>query len=258
MRVAILALVLLLAVSSPGQMIPWPQGPTTLPAITFDKGSAGNTDATTNHPTLAYSVTVSAGLTHPVLVVFVFAENNSAVITTTGVTYGAASLTRANVQTVVNTGNGNINEEDSMWYLVNPSSGTATLTVSVSPNADRIGSIAGSFFNVNQSTPVEANNTCVTQTSGLATFSCPVTTVTSGAWAVSGASAYMTSSQNFHPGNGTAVVVGGTGDEFTALQNMSYFGPVSPAAAVTMTWNDNPGFPSLSDWAINNLALKPG
>src|SRR5207245_4175775 len=91
----------------------------------------------------------------------------------TGVTYGGTALTQAVADTQKPTG--------SIWYLVNPPSGTASVVVSSSPSK---GAIIGviSFTGVDQSTPIQTTATPDNANARTSPATVSITNETANAW----------------------------------------------------------------------------
>src|SRR5438445_3521187 len=113
-------------------------------AIAVDNSASSNVNSDgSGHVTISF--TVGTG-TNRLLIVGETVDNSAI----TGVTYGGTALTQAVADTQKPTG--------SIWYLVNPPSGTASVVVSSSPSK---GAILGliSFTGVDQSTPIPTTAT---------------------------------------------------------------------------------------------------
>jgi hypothetical protein len=104
-----------------------------------------------------------------ILVVGVALHNTNGNDTVQSVTYGAANLTRLDVIS-------RANAAEEVWYLLNPTSGTAAITVTdTGVQTDRMVGGSVSYYNVNQTTPFETS----ARTSGASTTSSGSLSVTS-------------------------------------------------------------------------------
>ncbi|MGI1661380.1 hypothetical protein ACRDNQ_03980 [Palleronia sp. KMU-117] len=194
-------------------------------AIAFDNAT-GNQDSTsgTNH---TVSFTVGTGLNR-IMFVGICTFNSGGSNKVTGVTYAGVSMTQIGPVVAVQS-----NEHMTMWYLLNPTSGTNNIVASFSSSQAFSWLAASAYSGVDQAVP-EANSSGngvgITETG-------TVTTLTNNAWAVM---------MGFNNGNSLAA---GTA---TTLRDSSSFrmgafdsgGAISPAGSTTLTYtgaNDTHG-----------------
>lgn len=166
--------------------------------------------------------------------------------TVTGITYNSVAMT-------------NIREDDndtddistSIWYLINPATGSNTIEVTL--NGTNIGVIGGamSFTGVDQSAPIEANNGDTTAAG--TSLSTSVTTVTNNAWVVDTVA-------HFNSDIIGAITAGGSQteawEESSGSQRNgagSYRGPESPPASTAMAWTGDTN----SQWSHSLAVIKP-
>lgn len=161
--------------------------------------------------------------------------------TVTSITYNGVALSFIGAQTTVSSV-GRIE----CWGLVAPSSGTNTITVTLSGAIASAGT-AVSYTNVNQTTPTEAFNSAQATNIGAADATVTVTTITNNTWihaAIATNDGSITANQT---SRNNVTGVGGSGaDEDT--------GPISPAAATIMSYT---GIGAAQTWAIAGYALRP-
>ena len=117
-------------------------------AITLDATST----ASNNASSITWSHTIGSG-GNRILIVGVSIAAGSAVPSVSSVTYGGVNLTFINAVSAPDV------RRSEMWYLLNPTSGTADIVVTLSgvPYAVLVG--GSSFYNVNQSVPLGTSNT---------------------------------------------------------------------------------------------------
>lgn len=169
------------------------------------------TAATVGTSPLTWTHTVSNG-TSILLVVGIVAKSEVGTqATTTAVTYGGVSMTKARADQ--NTTN---NEESSIWMLFNPTRGanliSATLTLGAA--GQRAGGVSVSYKNAQQSSTADAVNGSTG--SGVGDKTVAVTTVANNCWIFAigvnscTVSPSITSDQNPR-GNSTSLTVSGNG-----------------------------------------------
>lgn len=139
--------------------------------IAFDASATGTTGS---GATISWSHTCTGSN----LILWVFVEGGNANTTDiTGVTYNSVALTKANAY--VN----NQNRGSYLWYLINPATGTNTVTVSNSSGAFAAASSC-SYTGVKQSGQPDSSGTGTTASGTSVTAS--TTVVASGCWLVGG------------------------------------------------------------------------
>ena len=117
--------------------------------ITFD--SQVYTTTTTTGTTLDDDITI-ADNDNRILIVSAGAYNASPTIS--GITFGSQNFVQINTQLITG-----IPGRCDLWYLINPTVSTNTVTVTWSGDAGRRGFGALSFYNVSQSDPIGVTNT---------------------------------------------------------------------------------------------------
>lgn len=140
----------------------------------------------------------------------------------------------------------------SLWRLIAPATGSNTVEINWASNAIRLVTGSMSFTGVDQTNPIDANNTA---TASSTAPSVALTTIADNAWVVDNLGVRTSSSE-------TATLDAGDDEveQWNLLQVAngtrgcgSHRGPKSPAGSVTMSW-------TLSDtksWGICAASLKP-
>ena len=123
-------------------------GMTVIDTITKD-GSSQSINTATNGTTLVKSITIGNN-SNRILIVST-GEYSAGVVS--GVTLGSQNFVRAISR--AHSSHGFITE---LWYLINPTVGTADITVTWSGTAGRRGITGTSFYNVDQSSPIGVTN----------------------------------------------------------------------------------------------------
>ena len=126
--------------------------------------------------------------------------------TTTGVTYNNVSLTKIN-----GTGYGT-----SLWYLINPATGTHSVVVSRTNNqASSLGGVSASYSGVNQSSPIDSSNAITGTYGSTDPLTVSTTVVKPNCWLVGtaiyffGTSTRTLSSNRTSRGSWSNIVAGG-------------------------------------------------
>src|SRR2546425_951723 len=159
----------------------------------------------------------------------------------TGVTYGGTALTQAVADTQKPTG--------SIWYLVNPPSGTASVVVSSSPSK---GAIIGviSFTGVDQSTPIPTTATNDNANGRTSPATVSITNANANAWV-------MDLVASGHIGgftNGASTTTQWNLDSgSTNAGASSTTGPLSPSTVTNFSWT----LPTPDAWVDVAVEIKP-
>lgn len=205
-------------------------------------GAAIVLDSTTNAngitALLTWSHTVGMGNSRLLIVGTAHRDGNMSV---TSVTYGGTALTSIGSQN----GPGNQNQA-TLWYLINPPTGTANISVSLSGSKD-VTAGAASFTGVNQTTPLGTlNSLSGTSTTASVVVSSAAGEVVIDAVAANGDAVSLTAA------GGQSVLWNiGTG---TAGGNVRGGSSNQPgASSVTMSWT----LAASKPWAIGAISLKP-
>jgi hypothetical protein len=206
--------------------------------INFDAASSAvNSSTSTN--TLSWSHTTSGS--DRILIVGVSIRNESSETVST-VTYGTGNLTFVGSAT-----NGTLSRAE-IWQLVNPATGTNTVTVTLSGNSKFVGG-AATFTGVHQTTPL---GTFASATGNSTTPSVNVTSAEGEAVVDTLAqrnSATTAAADSSQTERWNAVTSGGTN-----ATNVRGAGSTEPGAGtVTMSWT----LTSSRPWAIGAVPLKP-
>jgi hypothetical protein len=207
--------------------------------ITQDAVSSADTGANTTS-TLGWSHTVGTG-NNCILMVGVSINGTTAVNT---ITYGAASLTKGTI-----TPASRANARAELWYLLNPASGTATITVTTAAGV-RFAAGAASFFNVDQGNPIGTSNAATS--AGSTTASVTVTSA-AGELVVDNLAKNNTTEAATKNASQTQLWYDQTTNA-TPLNNEIGGGSSKPgAASITMSWT----WATSRPWAIVAVPLKP-
>src|SRR2546425_1016896 len=159
----------------------------------------------------------------------------------TGVTYGGTALTQAGAETQKPTG--------SIWYLVNPPSGTASVVVTSSPSK---GAIIGviSFTGVDQSTPIPTTATNDNANGRTSPATVSITNANANAWV-------MDLVASGHIGgftNGASTTTQWNLDSAsTNAGASSTTGPLSPSTVTNFSWT----LPTPDAWVDVAVEIKP-
>ncbi len=189
-------------------------GPTAIDSIAFDAASAVTTASGTSH-NLSHTTTG----TNRLLVVGIFVANSGDILTS--VTYNGVSLT---IPAAAKRINYPANECEYLIYLINPATGTNTLTVNFSVAAVcRIHAV--SYTGCNQTTQFEqiTTNTAATSTS----ITGSLTTLRDFSWVV-----MMARNNGANYSAGALTTLRGTAETSNVFDSG---GPVTPAGARTLT-----------------------
>ena len=149
----------------------------------------------------------------------------------TGITYNSIALTKVDAQAW-----GSGTESVELWYLLNPATGSNTVSITYTGVSFAQVGIASSYYRVAQSNQTDANNKA--QGSATTDISVTVTTVNENSWVVDCAMDQASSH--------TIAVAGG---DQTQLQNLtaggslragsSYLSNKSPAGSAVMNWTSS-------------------
>jgi archaellum component FlaF (FlaF/FlaG flagellin family) len=184
-----------------------------------------------------FSHTVTNSGSDRILILGISKQNNAALNT---VTYGGEDLTELRADDV----DGNTNAHTSLWYLVDPPTGSNTVFIGVGLLDTDIVVGAISFTGVNQTDPFDAVNGA---TGNSATASTTLTTTTNEAWLIdvvgtNGGTVSVGAGQLERWNDIQASVRGAGSTEFT-----------SSPGTFSMSWTKS----ASSDWAITAAALRP-
>jgi hypothetical protein len=184
-----------------------------------------------------FSHTVTGSGSDRILILAISKQNNAALNT---VTYGGEDLTELRADDVA----GNTNAHTSLWYLVDPPTGSNTVFIGVGLFDTDVVVGAISFTGVNQTDPFDAVNGA---TGNSATAATTLTTTTNEAWLIdvvgtNGGTVSVGAGQ-LERWNGAQASVRGAGStEFT-----------SSPGIFSMSWTKS----ASSNWAITAAALRP-
>jgi len=208
-------------------------------AITFDYSN--NSRAITNSLTFAHTV----GATAKILLVGVSTNNANAAPT---VTYSSQSLTQ-----LILAGTGVGNPGTWIFYLLNPSAGSANVVVTLASSMDVVaGSV--SLNGVSTTNPFDVAAVAVTQ-NAVNNTSRSITPVTAGAWVFEVVASEGGKAISPNPLLGIQTVRWNL-SQGSVTGAASTLGPISPAATVTPSWKTTGG--DSVKWAQVAAALRPG
>jgi len=187
-------------------------------AIAFDASSIDTYH--TNTVEIVFSHTCSGNNR----ILFVYAGIYSGSYDITGVTYNGVSLTKIDGQ--AQDGNNKI----SLWYLINPDSGTHDVSITTNDTVDLWGG-AVSYTGVSQTDPINASSKGAT---GAATsFALSVTTDLDKCWSIMGV---LNTGGAITAGAGTTLRENDTASHLGILDSNS---AISPAGSNTLTAEDS-------------------
>ncbi|MHC4989690.1 MAG: LamG domain-containing protein, partial [Planctomycetota bacterium] len=212
--------------------------------ITFDNVTTNTSSSARSSASFSHAVGTGDS---PILVVVSTTRGDQG---TSGVTYGGQALTLA----VSADAGGSGREWVSIWYLVDPPTGSNTVAVTFNNSQDPTGIAAMSYFGVDQSAPIDvtANKT----TGSSATVSLDITPTVANTMIVGGLGHHGGDTDPHTPGGGVTAerydIVSGTntGDD------SSYAGGEIAATTVQTYTFEFTGARS-DDFAIACVALKP-
>ncbi len=205
--------------------------------IIFDANSSAS--ATTAGTTISWSHTVGTGSNRILLVAFSGRDGNPTDgdpvdLVVSSVTYGSANLSLVSGSEQGFAQNG-IAVRTELWYLLNPASGTDTITITCTgTNNFRVGG-AVSLENVKQqAAEAVATNTKFQSSGENMSISTNITTQTDGAWVIDAVALAV--------GNGSwSTTTSGMDDQWTRVPHNKYSGAgstksVALAGSTTMSW----------------------
>lgn len=202
--------------------------------VVFDNATTSGYEAALS--TYSWSHRVGTGITNRALIVGVSIFATGSV---TGVTYNGVAMTFVRSDT-----NGIYRSE--IWQLVAPATGSNTVAVTLNASLTSIAN-AQSYANVDQTTPIDANNGANGTNTPAAGSVTPVTAKTRVVANLAAASASgVTSATGQAPrtNNSGAIGTGASDDK----------GIIDVAASTTLTWN---GLGVTDSWGVSLVALRP-
>ncbi|MHC5115041.1 MAG: DUF2341 domain-containing protein, partial [Planctomycetota bacterium] len=215
-----------------------PPGTITFDSVTTNTSSSPRTSASFSH-------TVGTG-DDPILIVISTTRGDQG---TSGVTYGGQALTLA---VDADAGNGN-REWVSIWYLVDPPTGSNTVAVTFNSNHDPSGVAVMSYFGVDQGSPIDV--TAQKTTGSSATVSVDITPTVANAMIVGGLGHHGGDTDPHSPGTGVTerydIVTGGDNDNDSGLAG----GEIAATTAQLYTFEFTGA--ASDDFAIACVALRP-
>lgn len=202
--------------------------------VYFDQAS--NSGYQVGLATYTWSHTVTVGTVNRALIVGVGIFLSGSV---TGITFDGVALTK-----IRHDASGIYRSE--LWRLVAPNTGTRTVEVTLNTSLTSIGN-AQSYYGVDQTTPIDANDGAVGTNSPA---SASVTTITNFTRVV-GNIATQTAS-GVVPGAGQAPRTTNAGAAGTDSSDEK--GIITPAGSVSFSWT---GMGTLDVWTVSLAALRP-
>lgn len=169
---------------------------------------------------------------------------HSAARTVSGITYNGVALTKIAGITAALEGN---QQDCELWYLANPTSGTNTITVTLSAAANFWAPLAASYTGVDTAAAIDANNTGQNTSNSTNAPTVSVTTVADNDWLVG-----FAWSRAGVPSASTGTIdrIRNTGT-WCALSDSN--GAKSPAGSYNLAWTASSG-----TWpGVVTAALKP-
>lgn len=205
-------------------------------ALAFDATSSGNNGAGSAGP-VTWSHTVTGS--QPILLVAVDIDRSVGDQTVTGITYNSVALSKVDPTKYAQNAGGGTTSRIELWYLINPSTGANTISVSLSGSTKMVG-IGISYTGVSQTTPLGTIATPVTYGTGgtSSSFSISETTSNSNSWLIAVLTTY---GDTISSPSGTQRILNSSGIQ-TAVQDRT---------------TTSPGSYSLS-WTVSNSTLQGG
>lgn len=211
--------------------------------ILFDAGSQ-SAEVTAN-TTLSWTHTVTYGSNSNGLLVVGVGLNDASTTdrVITGITYNGVALTkiRADDNTQL--------RRSELWYLIAPSSGANTITVTTTATVDAMSGVATSFMEARQVNIPDGQNGA-NNSAAVTSTSVAITSVANNCWAVDVLQQQQT---------GTVYVPGGSQTTRAHLDGslghvyMSTQGPKNPAGTVTDTWS----WTTAGTYATSMITIAP-
>ena len=217
---------------------------TAFAAIAWDAAGSSNGGASWTQNTSSYNFSFTVGsLTNGIMVCGVTIYS-SAVRTVSGITYTGGSMTKINAIAATLEG---FNQSTELWYGLAPSSGSNTVTITLSGTAEYTTTNCSTYSGVSQSSPIDSNNTGQ-NTSNASSFTLTDTVVGSNTWLVGYAWNRDTS---ISAGSGTTLRVTNTGSISTLSDSAAVVGTGSQTQNYNVTG-------SAATWPGGNIiALTP-
>lgn len=210
-------------------------------AITLDASS--NSGDKLNVTSVTYSHTVGTGSNTILIVGVGMRDTTAGDMVITGITYNSVALTkiRADAVTV------DTSFRSELWYLKAPATGANNIVVSFTGTVAVAGVVGASFFGVDQTSPIDANN----GNTGLTTsISASITVVASNSWLVD----ILYSRSSTLTKNASQTELANFGVNTNDDRVGSSYKPNVSSGSRTMDWTEsNDG----NDWTISVVSLAP-
>ena len=167
-------------------------------------------------------------------------DSNHANFPITSILYGASSLTKIRADEASG------NNRTEIWYLLNPATGSNSISVSATGPIGELAVISMALTGVQQSGQPDAQSG---NTGNSATASCSIVTVADNSWIFS-----MAGSEADFTGNGTSqTTIATLVDQGFENARGSYEGPKTPAGSDTQSFTLGFG----ASWAISSASFSP-
>jgi hypothetical protein len=226
--------------------------PVSTPSITVD--STANSGVKSSVSSFTMTCTVGSGLANSVLAVANQARGASvdSDLTITSVKDGSTNFTNATSTLGADTPTtGSLRTE--LWYLLNPSIGSRTITITFTGTVNYATAYCVSLSGVNQITPVDATaGTGDAASAHTSPVTQNITTAADNSWIID--SIYHKIGTTLTPGSGqtrisTELFPNGGGDTSDA----SYKGPITPAGSTSTSWT----YSGADGYTISSASFKP-
>ncbi len=199
--------------------------PDTVFSIGYDASSGNDRENTTN---MTYTHTIGSE-DNRILTVGVAVEDGSATdCSVTSVTYGGAPLTK--ITSVNASGSGSTYMCTSLWYLLSPPTGSASVSVTTAGTVSEIASGSISLYNAAQQAPESFNTNTATNQSSISTS---LTTITDGSWVIDAMGSGE--EQGFSPGSGQTERYDRQGD---SMEGAGSTKEIASAGATNISWSN--------------------
>ncbi|KPJ58335.1 MAG: hypothetical protein AMJ46_14330 [Latescibacteria bacterium DG_63] len=220
--------------------------PTPCSPISFDSASVSS--GTGNTSSISWSHTMGSGSDGILVVGVSWRNTGNDPWTVSSVTYNSQPLIE--IRNDIQLGDPPGSRSSALYYLLSPPSGTNDIVVTYSGTPYLSGGGAVSFFNVDQTSPIDAHDG-VAGAAATTTPGVTITTITDGAWVV----------DNLCLREATGTTAAGAGqterwnrDVGGIVTAGSTEGPVATAGDVTMDWTTGSGN---EGYSMSVAALKP-
>ena len=203
--------------------------------IAFDASSSAGGGSNTT--TLAWSHTVGSGSNRILVVGYTGRDNDDVTdLDVSSVTLGSDNFTYVS-NSGVNCGSSALKVRTELWYLLDPASGTDTITITTTDTVDFIVGGAVSLENVKQQAAEAVTTNTYQNTGDPSTISTNITTVTDGAWVIDVVGIERIGTWSTTTGGMTKQWEQSSGGN--KLDGAGCYKPVTSAGPTTLSWSSS-------------------